>query len=80
MIIRRKFPPVYKNVHRNTGAIYFQVVNRRHGMNYRKTFSTEEAALDHARQLEEQFLRHGVQALASRGFSIAARRVHPVHD
>jgi hypothetical protein len=61
MIIRKSFPPVYRHVHPKTGATYFQVCVRRDGQNYRKTFSTEEPALDHARQLAEQFQRHGIQ-------------------
>ncbi|MBI1177183.1 tyrosine-type recombinase/integrase [bacterium] len=63
MRIRKEFPQVYKLNDARTGLPYFQVSARskKWGMNERKTFTTEEEALNHARSIAKLIEQTGKQ-------------------
>jgi len=60
MIIRKTFPQVYALEHPKMDRYWIVCArSKKWGMNERKTFNDEDAALDYARQIEQRILNHG---------------------
>ena len=61
-IIRRSFPQVYELEHPKNGTYWLVSARRKKfGLNERKTFSTKARALEHAVEIEHNFLKFGAQ-------------------
>lgn len=74
MIIRRTFPQVYAYSDSTKGKYWLTSArSKKWGLNERKTFTTEQAALNYARQIEKQITAYGKQPNLNAADHVAAR-------
>ena len=82
MLIRKTFPQVYKYFDSKTDNPYFLVSarSRKWGLNERKTFSTEQEALAHARRIAELIQKQGAQPQLSKEKAAMAEAYEALAD